>query len=268
MDVAARHRLPLLVLALALYGAIFGGFLLVERPGLGLGHFYYVPIALLAFVGGPYAGAAGAVLATALYDLGVMVNPNIPSILPVEQTLIRLTTFGLLGVVVGVLARSNRELVEELGKLANRDRLTGLPNTRAFEAAIEQRLQRATPFTLLVGDVDELRRLNDLGRDGGDEALRRLADRLRGARRAEDEIARIGGDEFAVLSAAEGERGRSLAVSLERDLALDGDSVTFGWATFPDDGESALALYRAADERLYARKVSRGYRRDIELSTA
>jgi len=34
----------------------------------------------------------------------------------------------------------------------------------------------------------------------------------------------------------------------------------FGWATFPQDGENALALYRAADERLYARKVSRGFR--------
>ena len=268
MDVAARHRLPLLALALVLYGAIFGGFVFVERPGLGLGHFYYVPIALLAFVGGPYAGVAGAILATTLYDVGIMLNPNVPSVLPVEQTVIRLITFGLLGVVVGVLARSNRRLVDELGKLASRDRLTGLPNTRAFEAAIDQRLERGAPFTLLVGDGDELRRLNDLGRDGGDEALRRLADRLRSARRTEDEIARIGGDEFAVLASSDGGRGRDLAIGLERDLALDGDSVTFGWATFPDDGESALALYRAADERLYARKVSRGYRRDIGLATA
>ena len=61
---------------------------------------------------------------------------------------------------------------------------------------------------------------------------------------------------------------RSLAVATESRLRLAGEQVTFGWATYPQDGENALALYRAADERLYARKVARGLRRDVQDESA
>ena len=52
------------------------------------------------------------------------------------------------------------------------------------------------------------------------------------------------------------ERG-TFAARLERVLASQGSQITFGWAVFPSDGENALSLYRAADERLYARKLVR-----------
>jgi hypothetical protein len=55
---------------------------------------------------------------------------------------------------------------------------------------------------------------------------------------------------------------RSLAVTTEGQLRLAGEHVTFGWATYPQDGENALALDRAADERLYARKMAHGLRRE------
>ena len=57
---------------------------------------------------------------------------------------------------------------------------------------------------------------------------------------------------------------RSHALELETRLRLAGEQVTFGWATYPQDGENALALYRAADERLYARKMARGLRHDTQ----
>lgn len=265
---SAAHRLPLLALAAAAFALITSAFFVFERPGLGIGHFYYFAIALAAFAAGPYVGALAGVLAIVLEDIGIAVNPNLKTTFPVEQTAIRLVTFAGVGLLVGWFARSHRSLVQELSDLANRDEVTRLPNTRAFEAAIEARLTAGDGFALLVGDVDELRRVNDLGREAGDDALRRLADQLIAAKRGDDHVARVGGDEFAILAALGAEDGKSLALGIERHLTFAGDSVTFGWATYPQDGENALALYRAADERLYARKVARGYRRGPELRSA
>jgi diguanylate cyclase (GGDEF)-like protein len=262
MDAAAR-RLSLYAFAAALYAAVTGAFVWLERPGLGVGHFYYLPIVMVAIAGGPAAGAIGGLVGAFLYNLGVFVNPDIPSSLEGEQTAIRIATFCAVGVVLGSYARWKRSLMEELEQLAKRDQLTGLPNTRAFEEAIARRLDDARPFALVVGDVDELRGLNDEGREVGDDALRRLADRLLANRRG-DEVARVGGDEFAVLADVPRGGARGVALSLESTLASPGRTITFGWASYPDDGENALALYRVADERLYARKVARGYRRGFE----
>jgi GGDEF domain-containing protein len=89
-----------------------------------------------------------------------------------------------------------------------------------------------------------------------------VGDRLLRALRVGDEVARVGGDEFAVVAGCQGiDDAAKLAALLERVLADDGFAVTFGWAAFPQDGTNALSLYRAADERLYARKLIRGERR-------
>jgi diguanylate cyclase (GGDEF)-like protein len=149
-----------------------------------------------------------------------------------------------------------------MSQLADRDSTTGLPNTRAFQTAIERRLESKESFALLVGDMDELRRLNSGGREHGDDALRRLGDHLIAVKRVGDDVARVGGDEFAVLATLAGAEARVLAIGTENQLRLWGEAVTFGWATYPQDGTNALALYRAADERLYARKVARGLRRE------
>lgn len=258
---AAHRRSLLLSLSAAGFALVFAGFVLLERQGLGLGHFFYVPIVLAAVATGPRAGASAGVLATSLYVLAILVNPHIPSSLPIEQTGIRLVTYTLIGILVGVFASRNRSLLDELTQLAGRDQLTGLPNTRSFEAAIQRRLHLGEPFALLIGDVDELRRVNEEHREHGDDALRRLGDLLASTKGVDDDVARVGGDEFAVLTATDGADGRSLAVALERRLSFAGSSVTFGWATFPREGDNALSLYRAADERLYARKMARGFRR-------
>ena len=257
----AAHRIALFALAVVSYTAVTVTFSIFERNGLGIGHFFYVPIALVAFATGPVLGGLAGVLATALFTASVAINPHLITALPIEQTSIRFVIFTGIGALIGGFARRNRELVRELSRLANRDSVTGLPNTRAFQNAIESRLAARAPFLLLVGDVDELRGINAAGRDKGDEALRRLADRLVSAKREGDEVSRVGGDEFAIVAALGSSDGKTLAMGLERQLTLAGESVTFGWATYPQDGENALALYRAADERLYARKLSRGFRR-------
>jgi diguanylate cyclase (GGDEF)-like protein len=256
MVTAARHRVSLLALSLVLYAVVTALLLTLERPGLGLGHLYYFPIALVAFATGPIAGALAGVAGATLYNTSVILNPNLPSHLHPEQTAIRLVVYASMGLLIGWFSQRNRQLVGRLRELADRDSVTSLPNTRSFQKAIDARLDTGEPFALVVGNIDEL--------DGGDETvddvLLRLADRLLAAKRTNDDVARVGGDEFAILGALDGgEDARTLALTLEERIGLAGDSITFGWAQYPGDGENALALYRAADERLYARKVSRGF---------
>ena len=78
MSVAASHQRAFLLAASAvLYPLIFGAFLLFEKPGLGLGHFYYVPVAMIALAEGAAWGAAAGVAATGFYTMGIVISPNL-----------------------------------------------------------------------------------------------------------------------------------------------------------------------------------------------
>lgn len=250
--------------AIAGYAIVFAAFVLFEVPGLGIAHFFYLPVAALALTGGVRRGLFAGALAGALFSLGVVINPYIaPSELLTLTTPIRFLTFMTMGGLIGWFALHDRELVERLRVLAERDFLTGLPNTRAFEAAIARRLESDAPFALLLGDMDRLKEINDsLGHAEGNDALRRLALMLGSNLRPDDEVARVGGDEFAVLTVlARTDEAAAFAARLEAVFANQGSPITFGWAVYPSDGENALSLYRAADERLYARKLVRGQER-------
>ena len=117
--------------------------------------------------------------------------------------------------------------------------------------------------------MDGLKAINDsLGHAEGNDALRRLALMLGSSLRPEDEVARVGGDEFAVITVlARNDEAAALAANLEAAIARQESRITFGWAVYPADGENALSLYRAADERLYARKLVRGERAAPSLYT-
>lgn len=254
----------MLVGASASFAIVFLAFVVYEQPGLGLAHFFYLSVALTAMATGPRLGAAAGIVATMLYVCGVLLNSNIPSTeVLTGSTAIRLMTFVSIGALIGQFANRNRAMVDELRVLAERDILTGLPNTRAFEAAITKRLETGRPFALLLADMDALKELNqEAGPSAGNEALRRVADRLSRSLAAEDQIARVGSDEFAVLaSVATLDEAAELSTRLEWVLSSQGTKATFGWAVHPQEGENALAIYRAANERLYARKVMRGYLR-------
>jgi diguanylate cyclase (GGDEF)-like protein len=264
MPAAYSHRRALVASALVVYAFVFFAFLEFEVPGLGIGHFYYLAVALLALTGGSRRGIVAGVAADVLYALGIALSPDIPAAeILSPNTGIRLVTFAGMGGLVGWFAAHNRDLVERLQILAERDFLTGLPNTRAFEGAISRRLDAAQPFALLLGDMDRLKAVNDsCGHAAGDDALRGLASMLGASLRPGDEVARVGGDEFAVLTSLRslGEAAQ-LCARLESLLATQGGRITFGWALYPAEGLNALSLYRAADERLYARKVVRGQER-------
>ena len=262
----AASRYLLLLCSGLCFAVTFGAFLVYERPGLGLGHFYYLAIALAAMAVGPRLGMAAGLLATGLYASGVVLNPHVQSaeVLRVG-TLTRAFTYVTIGGLIGWFAGRNRSMLAELRVLAERDSLTGLPNTRAFEAAITRRLASGVPFVLLLADMDALKDFNrDEGFAAGSEALRRLADRLTQSFGPDDDVARVGSDEFAILSSVRSsDEGRQAAAQLEGVLATGPTKATLGWAVYPHEGENALALYRAASERLYARKVMRSYLRPV-----
>jgi diguanylate cyclase (GGDEF)-like protein len=172
------------------------------------------------------------------------------------STPIRLVNHVAIGTMLGWFAAHYRAANDELQVLAQRDIVTGLPNTRAFELAIDRRLASGKPFALLVGDLDTL----SIGADH-DQSLRQLADALAGMLSAEADVARVGAEEVAVLVSCPSIEGAGqLAAWLERSLCESGSLVTFGWSAYPREGENALTLYRAADERLYARRVLRAPR--------
>jgi hypothetical protein len=74
MNAAIHSRRVLGTLAWASYVPVFALFLLFERPGLGIGHFYYVSIALLALASGPVLGAAGGLVAAGCYAVGILLT--------------------------------------------------------------------------------------------------------------------------------------------------------------------------------------------------
>jgi diguanylate cyclase (GGDEF)-like protein len=259
---AAFSRRVMLGGAAMIAATVFTLFVLYERPAVGLGHFFYLAVALVAMACGPRLGAAGGVGATCLYVVAVLLNPNMPSHEVLSAgTFTRLATYVTIGALIGWFAERNRDMVAELRVLAERDVLTGLPNTRAFESAITRRLQEDLPFALLLADMDSLHEFNrDEGFAAGNEALRRLAETLSSSLGPDDEVARVGSDEFALLIPVQssGDAPRRAGM-LEQVLASGRARATVGWAIHPHDGDNALALYRAASERLYARKVMRSY---------
>jgi len=264
MPAVISHRRLAIAVAAAMYGAVFVALAAYEHPGLGLGHFFYLPVALIALTTGPRLGALAGVVAAALYAIAFALNPAVPTTEVVTiGAAVRLIPFAASGALLGWFAASNQALVDKLQILAERDHLTGLPNTRAFEGAIARRFESGRPFAILLGDMDGLKEMNDKqGEVEGDEALRRLGSMLANGLDPGDELARVGGDEFAVLAAlGSTQEAARLAARLEAVLAGAGLGITFGRAVHPQDGLNALSLYRAADERLYARKYIRSPRR-------
>ena len=160
-------------------------------------------------------------------------------------------------------------------KLALRDPLTGLANRAHFEESLARAAARAgrsgNLLALLYLDLDGFKLTNDaLGHDGGDALLKAIATRLAAQVRAGDTLARIGGDEFAVilenLASADGAAvvARKLVAALEAPILIGHEEVqvgaSVGIAFRPTDGVAPGDLVRAADRAMYAAKRLGGNR--------
>jgi diguanylate cyclase (GGDEF)-like protein len=158
-------------------------------------------------------------------------------------------------------------LHEELRSLASTDELTRLPNRRAILERFGAELSRAQrdrqPLSVAIADVDSFKRVNDtLGHEGGDAVLVRVAQALRRGIRGHDIAGRLAGDEFILLLPnTDREEAETILRRLERiDPTGSGPAgdfaVTLSWgvATWSDDGMAIDALLAAADRRLYEMK--------------
>jgi diguanylate cyclase (GGDEF)-like protein len=267
---ATTHRRVLFLTALLCYGVVFTCFIAFERPGLGLGHFFYIPVALLALACGTRAGFLGGSLAAGLYALAILATPRLPTRdLLTYATAIRFVTFTSCGVLIGWFANEHRRHLDQLRDLAERDFLTGILNTRVFDEALARRCSTGSSFALLLGDMDNLKAVNDThGHTAGNTELRRLADTLAKVLQPGDELARVGGDEFAILTDVSPAEASALCAGLRDRLAACDLHMTFGWAAGPHDGVVPLELFRKADDRLYAAKLVGRNRRVVRDAVA
>jgi diguanylate cyclase (GGDEF)-like protein len=271
MSAASHHRRLLFAISLALYGLVFAAFWLFEVPGLGVAHFFYIPVALLALAGGTFLGLVGGALATALYVLAIYVTPRVPTgDVLTYATAIRFVNYTCCGLLVGWFADQHRRHLRELRELAERDFLTGILNTRVFDEALARRCSAGRPFLLMLADLDDLKLINDThGHTAGNVELRRLADALTSLLQPGDELARVGGDEFAILTDAHVAEAAQRCARLRTALAAEELPVSFGWAASPEDGVGSLELVRKADDRLYAAKlIARNHRVVEQLAAA
>jgi diguanylate cyclase (GGDEF)-like protein len=164
------------------------------------------------------------------------------------------------------LQEANRQLLVR----SHTDALTGLPNRTLLEDRLRQAIIKAQRdggyLALMIVDLDKFKPVNDThGHAVGDELLREMARRMVACVRESDTVARMGGDEFMVLLPGVDQVHDALLVaekireSLNHSFALEGDrmaiSASIGVAAFPEHGDDATSLFRAADEALYRAKA-------------
>ncbi|MDE2080405.1 MAG: GGDEF domain-containing protein [Burkholderiales bacterium] len=194
-----------------------------------------------------------------------------PQALRLEQARQLLAHSGLHAPVDGDGVAGLQALIDALVELSSRDALTGLANRRAFDLALLREIDRVArsgePALLLALDIDHFKRINDLrGHQAGDQVLKSVAAALLDSVRPMDLVARIGGEEFAIiLPNCPNSFGQTVAERVRR--RIEGLSVdvgqgppivltaSVGGAFAPQWVRSTPALWlERADQQLYLAK--------------
>lgn len=164
------------------------------------------------------------------------------------------------------------EMEERLRRQATTDGLTGLTSRegamQAVELALGRARRQAMAMALLHIDIDQFRRINEaMGHDMGDRVLTLGAERIRGALRATDLVCRLAGDEFLAIvgelkeSQEAGLAARHVVAAFEQPMPIAGEqvgvSVSIGIATFPESGQDAGSLFKAADAAMRMAKAEK-----------
>jgi diguanylate cyclase (GGDEF)-like protein len=188
---------------------------------------------------------------------------------PVDFINIATLNIAALGCAFGMSMATSLQLQRRTEKLALYDSLTNLPNRRYFEERLEQAERQAFEtgqrIALIYCDLDDFKGINDtLGHEGGDQALRTVADQLRGLANNDVFLARIGGDEFALLIERAPARESIEEMIDELRQGVEGEvrfgdnrarlRISCGLAIYPEDVGSTSDLIRLADAGMYMMK--------------
>lgn len=223
----------------------------------GLGPLAIVPVIGLAVYASKRAVAVGVVGAGLVYWLPVLAvggarYPDSGWRIGVLFTCIS----AVMSAAIHELRGRLRHQADEMERLALTDELTGLPNRRAWLAALQGAAARAErgaePFCVALVDLDDFKAVNDeRGHAAGDALLEALARRWSDAVRAGDVIARAGGDEFGVL--VFGDLADALSVAERLHASAGPSTCSIGIAAWRRQ-EPASELLARADRRLYDAK--------------
>ena len=226
--------------------------------------FYLPPMVLVAWVVGKRAGVLFALLSALVWLLVDALSGH-----PKAYTLIRIWNAVMLAgyfAVTVVLLAKLRVALEHERNLSRSDPVTGVANTRAFYEWSAKEVERARryhrPITFVYVDCDDFKVVNDQqGHAAGDEVLREVAKALQEVVRDLDLVARVGGDEFAVVLSETDRTGAQVAVGRLREgllgaMARRGWPVTFsmGVASFVAGATSVEDALRRADDLMYFAK--------------
>jgi len=188
---------------------------------------------------------------------------------------------GYTGVAMFIIFMLASDLSEQMKEVAARDPLTGLLNRRGFGDQTEKAYATARridrPVSVIMTDIDRFKRINDeFGHIEGDNALCHFAEILENGRRADDILARMGGEEFAiVLPGAELEECNRIAEALclqlqQTPMDIDGKTLamtaSFGVATLSVKDACLTDAIVRADRALYRSKRAGRNRVDLESS--
>ena len=191
---------------------------------------------------------------------------------------------GFLSIAYDITERKRRE--DYAQHVAHHDFLTGLPNRALLHDRMLSAIQRAKrergKMAALLIDLDHFKRINDsLGHHVGDQLLQVVSERILKCVRATDTVARMGGDEFAVvLSDIAADRdiehvAAAMVETISAPLHIGGHELlvtpSIGVSRYPDDGEEIQPLLMNADSAMYRAKADgrQGYRlfsRDMEIA--
>jgi len=251
--------------------ALFGGTLLIEaailasdRPFSSYAFYFVWVVMFAAYFFTPRQLVIQAAFIAVTYPLVVSILGGDDE--SAQRWLLTIWTIIVVGAFIAILRRRMDRLIGRLSDAARTDPLTHLLNRRGFQEAFDLELERSRrtgrPCTLLVGDLDHFKRVNDvLGHPAGDAYLERFAQLLIAGKRRIDSCARMGGEEFALLLPDTDEHGGFVIAERLRHAVRDtfapeavAVTVSFGVAGYPRHGSTGDQLLMAGDQALYVAK--------------